>query len=497
MKRVFATFMSIIIAAIAIETFSFPALAKEATPPQNVSSHKSEVPALKIKKIHARTNVASNNNNRLNTMSPPTDFVFNQATQTIEEYIGSDAVVDIPSTIDGLAVLHIGEQAFVTLPVTSVTIPDGVLSIDNGAFGYCSALTNVSIPESVTIIDANAFYECSALEGITLPSHLETIGTSAFQYCYALKGIDIPNSVKTLGNASFYWCFSLEHLTLSNQLTNIDEFTFELCPIKTIVLPDSVKEVNYHAFWATSVTESLTLSKNLTYIGEQAFYYMPLLKSLVIPDSVLYIDTGAFMYGEGLENIMLSKNLTYIGQTAFSQCISLKSITIPENVNTIGDQAFAYDTLLESAIFTGNAPAAWGNNVFQNAAAGFTVYYYAENTGFSTPVFKGYPCYPLYKVNVAPATGGTVEVSPDRAATGSTVTVKVTPYVGYMVKSVYYTDSTGKHDITGTGFVMPESNVTVTAEFVMNFLPMLFIALAAIMSIVVAGVCILIYSADN
>lgn len=480
MKRVLVTFISIIIATLTIGTLTIPALAKKSMLPPDVASHISQVPALKITKSHVKTNMAANNAKESNAMSPPTDFVFNPTTQTIEEYIGSDAVVNIPSTIEGVAVLHIGEQAFVNLLVTSVTIPNGVESIDNGAFGYCSALTNVSVPDSVTIIDANAFYECSALENITLPTQLETIGTSAFQYCYSLKSIDIPNSVKTLGNASFYWCFALEDLTLSNQLTNIEEYSFELCPIKIIKIPDSVTHVGYHAFWASSVTESLTLSKNLAYIGEQAFYYMPLLKSLVIPDSVTYIDTGAFMYGESLESITLSKNLTYIGPSSFSQCIALKSITIPENVNTIGDQAFAYDSTLKSAIFTGNAPATWGINVFQNVATGFTVYYYAENSGFSTPIFKEYPCYPLYQVNLAPAAGGSVAVSSNRAASGSTITVTTTPDTAYVVKSVYYTDLTGKHDITSNSFLMPASNVTVTAEFELNSISIILVSFVVI-----------------
>ena len=47
-----------------------------------------------------------------------------------------------------------------------VTIPDGVISIQNNAFYCYSGLTNVTIPDSVTSIQNNVFYGCSRLTSV-------------------------------------------------------------------------------------------------------------------------------------------------------------------------------------------------------------------------------------------------------------------------------------------------------------------------------------------
>ena len=44
--------------------------------------------------------------------------------------------------------------------ITSITIPEGVTHIGNGAFSRCSSLTSITIPESVTHIGDEAFSGC-------------------------------------------------------------------------------------------------------------------------------------------------------------------------------------------------------------------------------------------------------------------------------------------------------------------------------------------------
>ena len=50
--------------------------------------------------------------------------------------------------------------------LTSVTIPDGVATIERSAFRRCSSLTSITIPDSVTSIAMFAFYDCSSLKDI-------------------------------------------------------------------------------------------------------------------------------------------------------------------------------------------------------------------------------------------------------------------------------------------------------------------------------------------
>ena len=72
--------------------------------------------------------------------------------------------------IDGLGQLdkskiYIGEQKLTEM--TNIVIPDGVTSIGNYAFRYCSSLESITIPDSMTSIGDYVFYNCRLLTDIT------------------------------------------------------------------------------------------------------------------------------------------------------------------------------------------------------------------------------------------------------------------------------------------------------------------------------------------
>ena len=88
--------------------------------------------------------------------------------------------------------------------LTSVTIPDSVISISPHAFSGCSSIKSVVIGNSVTNIGYNAFMNCDSLESIVIPESVTTIGKEAFADCPSLTSIVIPATVTTMGRAVFY-----------------------------------------------------------------------------------------------------------------------------------------------------------------------------------------------------------------------------------------------------------------------------------------------------
>ena len=75
---------------------------------------------------------------------------------------------------------------------TSFIIKEGTVSISPYAFvkeNYHEdySLVSVSIPNSVEVIGEGAFYRCRALTSIVIPAGVTTIETLAFHYCKALK----------------------------------------------------------------------------------------------------------------------------------------------------------------------------------------------------------------------------------------------------------------------------------------------------------------------
>ena len=135
---------------------------------------------------------------------------------------------------------------------------------------------------------------------------------------------------------------------------------------------------------------SVTIPSGVTSIGDYAFYNCPMLTTVTIPDGV-----------------------TSIGAYAFSGCYYwLTSVTIPASVISIGDYAFMNCANLTYVIFAGNAPTTMGTGVFNiNNGYGFTVIYYNGATGFTTPLWDGYPCTLANPTVTTPTSAGITSTS--------------------------------------------------------------------------------------
>ena len=133
------------------------------------------------------------------------------------------------------SVTSIGNCAFVSCKLTSVTIPNSVNSIGSQAFSYCTILTNVTIPNSVTTIGANAFQNCTSLTNVTIPNSVTSIGYWAFYQCSKLESITISNSVTSIENLTFAYCTSLISVTIPSSVTSINWGAFQDCTSLTSV----------------------------------------------------------------------------------------------------------------------------------------------------------------------------------------------------------------------------------------------------------------------
>ena len=93
--------------------------------------------------------------------------------------------------------------------ITEVIVPDGVTSINNNAFKYCSRLSSITMPDSITSIGNYSFQGCSSLETITIPENVTSIGNYAFSDCSGLSSITVTDSVTSIGNNAFQNCTAL------------------------------------------------------------------------------------------------------------------------------------------------------------------------------------------------------------------------------------------------------------------------------------------------
>lgn len=79
-----------------------------------------------------------------------------------------------------------------------------VTRILRNVFQACTNMTSITIPNTVTFLGNGAFLDCSGLTSFTIPNSVTTIGSSTFLRCTGLTSIAIPNSVKTIGSDAFY-----------------------------------------------------------------------------------------------------------------------------------------------------------------------------------------------------------------------------------------------------------------------------------------------------
>ena len=100
----------------------------------------------------------------------------------------------------------------------TLTIPDRVTKIGEGAFSNLEGLKTIIIPGTCKEIAQNAFTNNTTLERVIMEDGVGTIGSYAFSNCTNLKSIEIPDTVISMGNNCFEWCSKLENVKLSNNI---------------------------------------------------------------------------------------------------------------------------------------------------------------------------------------------------------------------------------------------------------------------------------------
>lgn len=224
---------------------------------------------------------------------------------------------------------------------SNYTIPDGVCSIEEGAFYYCDALTSIVIPNSVTSIDACAFEKCSGFTSITIPNGVISIGNYAFCECSELTTISIPNSVTSIGMFSFYKCSSLTTITIPKSVISIGEGSFMTCKNLTSInvdndnpqfLSDSGvlydKDQNSVLCFPNGKKDSkFTIPNRVKTIGKRAFGGCKNLISISIPNSVISIEGAAFEDCINLTSITIPNSVKSIEGSVWWHCPSITSIT--------------------------------------------------------------------------------------------------------------------------------------------------------------------------
>ena len=283
--------------------------------------------------------------------------------------------------------------------VQSIVIGEGVTGICANAFLGFDRLTSVTLPESLKRIGQGAFDGCRSLEELDIPAGVEDIGAYAFletpwlkhqketqsmvivggvllccgnecpgerltaEEVYALTGnqfyfedmyaLTIPDGVKTIADRAFAGCYEMITLTVPEGVEKIGAEAFYCCTyLVQADLPDTLKEIGSLAFGGTDLRPGFELPAGVEKIGGGAFNTAPFF--LQIAETEPFAILNGYLLKAGTEQsgvVTIPDGVKEIGTLAFCECTGITSVVIPDSVKVIGESAFAGCTNLTTVQF--------------------------------------------------------------------------------------------------------------------------------------------------
>lgn len=289
-----------------------------------------------------------------------------QGTATINKYLGSAAVVEVPSVVraesgdkdsDGnpiyrdYTVTAVGQSAFTkNTSITQVTIPSSVtITRRSCIFTGCENLTTVIFKGAVVAIPGSMFSGCKNLKSLTLDwKGVTSIGNCAFQDCgYDFGDLNyMPNlqsigsdaflrvssltsvvltSLTRLGPEAFAGCGNLESVTIDGYNLTLEcgswDGPFAYCPkLKTVKLGDGVVDLQYRPFNGSTNLEYVEVGKGVATFNS-GFEGQKSLKTFIARGDVKTIPYRMFYGCTSLTDLKLNwERIEEIKPGAFQNC---------------------------------------------------------------------------------------------------------------------------------------------------------------------------------
>ena len=258
----------------------------------------------------------------------------------------------------------------------SLTIPDSVTSIGEGAFSNLEGLKTIIIPPTVKRIEQNAFKNNTTLENVIIQERngegVQYIGYSAFRECKNLKNINLPDTITYIGGSAFRSDGNLDNIKLPKNLKELYGLTFSGCSsLKNLELSENLEKLGGQCLSGTLIT-SLKFTQNLKTIEDGALSISTLQEIDTSENNYFEFKNGG-LYSKDLKTLVIAlSNITSINiensvETingyAFYRCNKLSTINITENIRSIGSMSLSNSALK-------NITVSEKNNHFMNDESG-------------------------------------------------------------------------------------------------------------------------------
>lgn len=311
--------------------------------------------------------------------------------------IGDGAFFDCSRLNCDLTIPHLWDEipsgTFAGTVFNTLTLAEGITSIDNMAFGGCK-IDVCNLPKSLKKIGYGAFQQgytrivnfapgtsieslgdyifdkCSRLEEVNnLPQNLKTIPDYMFNGCYELKSLVLPEGVTTIGREAFKNCQKLASINLPTSVTTIGEDAFYRCYEwdGEVSLP-LVTDLSKNAFVGCKKLRKMSFGPQLKAIRSCALEGCVGLTELILPNGLETIETDAFYNCSSLTEVVIPESVTSIGGEIFGLCKSLQKVTLPSGMTEMPNSLFSNCEALNDVVIPTNVKS-FGNRVFYGCKA--------------------------------------------------------------------------------------------------------------------------------
>ena len=341
----------------------------------------------------------------------------------------STAAVIIPATIDVDGVLYdvttIGENTFgaktnvrgqskaAENSATSITLPEGITSIEQNAFYGCKGIKSLVIPSTVTSLGKYSFSGCSAMTTLkfSIGCSITDIPDSCFQNCYKLTELDFPKTVNKIHMNAFVNARALKTVRILNSDATLQAASkdYGFPPAMGVYLKDGAEAEVPTVFYVSSdsVKEQLkNLAEKDVMSGANKYKLSGFkdgsqVKFFFENDNIVYEP-----YGENNTDAIITGNIIPAN--------TLKNVVIPDKINVaeigeggttftvkaVGPQAFCYldgsgdpvtggktinSIILPDTVTSIGKEAFWRQNYLKSFAAKGDIVLKDDDTG----IFKG------------------------------------------------------------------------------------------------------------
>ena len=223
----------------------------------------------------------------------------------------------------------------------SLTIPNNVSKIGQGAFANLEGLKTIIIPGTVKEIGEDAFAYNSTLETVIIQEGVEKIDARAFQQCTVLKNVQLPESLTDLQEQVFYSDVKLEKIKIPSKIKAIYGFSFSGCGLKEVKLPNKLETIGQDAFGGCKFSE-ITISEAIKQIDSTAFARNKNLNNIILEGK-----NNNFVYENGM---LMTKNKDKILFISDSYLKNITTFTIPNGITSFRINLSGYGNITKLVI---------------------------------------------------------------------------------------------------------------------------------------------------